>query len=135
MALSIVLSVAALLFAALFKALAESCAHGKNRWGKSENDFWGHDSWRRKWKYPTTPAPNTHYYKFFKLRYQERFPGSATIFVSFTDGYHLSFSLMVTCACIAVIIPTQFPYPLWSFCLLRLLWGITWTLGYKFFSR
>jgi hypothetical protein len=50
--------------------------------------FWGEDSWERKYS-AIKDAPDTWYYRFFKIKYKERFPGSATIFVALTDGYHL----------------------------------------------
>jgi hypothetical protein len=72
--------------------------HGKF---KLSGDFWEQDSWQRKWLWRGTiieggrierffvVAPTTWYYKLFNLKYKERFPGSATVFVALTDGYHL----------------------------------------------
>src|SRR5688572_13398486 len=69
----------------------------------SDSTFWGASSWKRKYKVKWlrskdgslpdfgqfVPAPNTWYYRFFKIIYKERFPLSATFLVSITDGYHL----------------------------------------------
>ncbi len=133
--------------AALCKALADSCAHGKNRWSKAEGDFFGHKSDERKWadpqlrraadlpikvEYGPPFAPDTWYYRFFKLKYKERFPGSATIFVAVTDCWHLANSFMVTFVSVGVAFLT--PHPVWAFVVLRALWGIAFSVGYKLFS-
>lgn len=146
-ALSLAISIACLILAAAFKALAESCAHGKNRWSEHPTDFFGHLSWKRKWKYITytetaggkkhplslMPAPTTYYYKLFNLKYKERFPGSATIFVALSDGYHAAFSMMTSFIVLAVAIWT--PWPILFFIGARCVWSVVFTIGYKCFSR
>lgn len=67
--------------------------HGKLRWGQNAHySFWGEGSWRQKYKGHGTsklePSPNNWYYKFFKLKYAERFPLSTTFLSFLTDGYH-----------------------------------------------
>lgn len=74
----------------------------KLRWITNGDGFWGKDSWVRKYKCKYTllktgsfirefdKAPNTWYYRFFKIKYKERFPFSATFLVMFTDGMHLT---------------------------------------------
>lgn len=82
------------IFAVIVYSIQELHAHGKLKWMGEEESFWGEHSDRRKYR-QTNPegwvidAPDTWYYRFFKLKYKEAFPGSATIFVIFTDGYHL----------------------------------------------
>lgn len=138
MILIIVISVVALLIAAGFKALAESCAHGKNRWAPhsymstGRGGFWDSQAWRRKYKWDNgtpVPAPSTYYYKLFNLKYKEKFPGSATIFVSLTDCYHASFSMMVSFIVLAVAIWT--PWPIAFFIGARVVWGIGFSVAYK----
>lgn len=62
---------------------------GKLRWSKPGNGFWGYASDIRKYKFPHELAPDTWYYRFYNLRYREKFPLSATLLVFLTDGYHL----------------------------------------------
>jgi hypothetical protein len=70
--------------------------HGKLRWmqhGNYRRTFWDEDSYLRKYKLTENStvikAPDNWYYRFFKIKYKERFPLSATLLVPFTDGYHL----------------------------------------------
>ena len=52
----------------------------------------GTDHWKRKYKRASggqlVPAPNTWYYRFFNLKYKERFPLSATLLVFIVDKWH-----------------------------------------------
>ena len=81
-------------------SVRELQSHGKLRWMdllEMKRGFWDDDSYLRKYK--LTPestvikAPDTWYYRFFKIKYKERFPLSATFLVSITDSYHLLQSL------------------------------------------
>lgn len=76
------------------RAISELANHGKLKWSKNDNSFWGHDSYIRKYKLKhgreMELAPTTYYYKLFNLKYKERFPLSATFLVFATDGMHLS---------------------------------------------
>ncbi len=74
--------------------------HSKTLWSKLDPySFFGISSWVRKYKrkqeadvpelYFQVEAPNTWYYRFFKIQYKERFPLSATALVFLTDGFHL----------------------------------------------
>lgn len=96
--------------------------------------FWSRDSWIRKYKRVDKGSPistsliiarNTWYTRFFKLQYKEAFPGSATIFVMFTDGFHLMQFVFTKCAFAAIAINT--PHPLASFVVLCVVWGISFT--------
>lgn len=90
------------IFSVICYTIKELAAHGKLKWatetyGGGLPKFWEQDSWMRKYKkdkinteaYKFEGAPNNWYYRFFKIKYKERFPGSATIFVTLTDGFHL----------------------------------------------
>jgi len=92
--------------------------------------LWMGESWKNKYKqiklygtedYVFIPAPNNRYYRFFKLKYKEAFPLSATLFVAFTDNYHLisaiiSFNLIF-------LICLYYSHSFWLFCILFLsLW-------------
>lgn len=78
------------------------------------HSFWGSESWKRKYK--KHPASNDvifltlppiekgiwgWYYKFFGIKYRERFPLSATVLVFLTDGYHLVQFVMIKAILIA----------------------------------
>jgi hypothetical protein len=75
--------------AVIFYTISQACQHGKLGWGL----FWSKDSWKNKYKLNHVgfvKAPNTWYYRTFEIRYKEKFPFSATLLVSLTDGYHLT---------------------------------------------
>jgi hypothetical protein len=84
--------------------------HSKLRWSKESGGFWSNFSWTRKYKsfenngIDLVDAPNTWYYRFFKIKYKERFPLSATFLVNFTDGYHAcqSLSFLSLAGCVYV---------------------------------
>ena len=83
-------SLALLCLSAPFYAYCALHDEGKLKgWGPDEG-FFGNNQYRRKYKktYPRL-APNTWYYRFFKLPYKETYPLSATILAWTTDGYHL----------------------------------------------
>src|SRR6478736_5466835 len=71
----------------------ELWSHGKLAWMYRDDvhpdSFWGDRSYNRKYDRRMIIAPATWYYRFFEIKYKERFPGSATVFVALTDGYHL----------------------------------------------
>ena len=89
-------------------SIRELQSHGKLRWQKEDASFWGNDSWLRKYKLDDKKqlieASDTWYYRFFKIKYKERFPLSATFLVAFTDGYHLlqSLSFLSMAGCVYV---------------------------------
>lgn len=89
------LAILFLIMAVGCRAISELALHGKLKWSKDPQGFWGEDSWYRKYKsdptnhrYGMTPAPTTYYYKLFNLKYKEAFPLSATFLVFATDGMH-----------------------------------------------
>ena len=87
------------------------------------------DGWKRKYREPFEPAPNNFYYKFFKLKYRERFPLSGSLLVSFTDKYHayqLAFKLFL-CSAIVLYRPVL---GWWDSLVLFVLWGLTFTIVY-----
>lgn len=114
--------------------LKESAAHGKIRNSKDLMGFWGIWSWKRKYVYPLVKAPDTWYYRTFKIEYKEKFPGSATIFVFITDGMHFSQTFFKLFLCTSVV--AYRPILGWYDAVLYwILFGITFTLSYKIFSK
>lgn len=92
---------------------------------KDPYSFWGEESWKRKYKregmnattndpYRLYAAPDTWYYRFFKINYRERFPLSATVLVFLTDGYHLVQWVGVKCLCIAIASDIKEFFILWA---------------------
>lgn len=94
--------------------------------------FWGTSSWLRKYSKELKLAPKTWYYKYFKLSYKERFPGSATIFVFVTDAMHFFQFMFFNLLCLSVAL---FLFTEWSilinFILLRVLVWIVWGLFFE----
>jgi hypothetical protein len=122
-------------------------AHGKLKGGGGDSEFWGQFSWQRKWKpeydrsrpgildRPTgfERAPTTYYYKLFNLAYKEKFPGSATIFVSFTDGPHLMQSVYLLAFCASIGVHTE--HPILYTIGYRVVFGIIFTITYSLLGR
>lgn len=122
------MSVVYFALAAFFYTVSQSITFGKFR---LRGDFW--QNWNRKYKEPKEPAPTTWYYKLAVLKYKERFPGSGTIFVSLTDGYH--FSQMVFKVSLVLSIVTYRPWlGLWDALLLFILWGVIFTATNRWVS-
>jgi hypothetical protein len=88
----------------------------KNLFGHSvrrdnQAGFWGKESWLRKYKLDHINRPilakKSLYNKVFKLKYQERFPLSATLLVFLTDGYHLTQFIAVNSLLLAIALLTH----------------------------
>lgn len=108
---------------------------GKLKGFGPDEGFFGFNQYRRKYKNGDllTPAEKNWYYRFFKLKYREAFPLSATFLSSLTDGYH-SFQLVWKALIIAsTAILTPWP---WTFFLTGFsLFTFVFTVGYKLLSR
>jgi hypothetical protein len=121
-------------------ALSQLQMHGKLRWSKHDDDYWGRDSGRRKYAvdYPVRtliPAPDTFYYRIFKIRYKEKFPLSATTLSFLTDGYHL-FQFIASKLIISSILTSHFaPNSLWYALVLLFTWYLVFNVVYLKFSR
>lgn len=63
-------------------------------------------------------------YKDNDLKKSEKFPGSTTIFVAFTDAWHLMQMVFLTSLFAAITLHTPLGSPLIDFLLLRLVFGI-----------
>jgi len=107
--------------AVFFYGMSQSITFGKFR---LKGDFW--QNWNRKYKHPLQPAPTIWYYKLAVLKYKERFPGSGTIFVSFTDGYHFS-QLMFKLSLMLAIVSYRPWFGIWDALVYFVLWGIVFT--------
>lgn len=94
------------IFAVIVFAIRELHAHGKLKWMEEDFSFWGKNSYLRKYqnihkdksKFQVNIPLGNWYYNFFKIRYHEAFPGSATILVFVTDAPHalqLAFKLLI----------------------------------------
>ena len=112
----ILISLSSLALAIGFYSVSQLQQHGKLRWMKEDASFWGADSDVRKYKLHLDVAymlaPDNWYYRFFKIKYKERFPLSATFLVAFTDGYHQmqSLSFLSLSACVSLLSGISFWY-------------------------
>lgn len=86
-------------------------------WMKKRSEFWNHrSSWANKWEWDGMEIVG------------EKFFGSSTIFVCFTDGWHLLKELMLECICIAIAIATGLP---WYFVFVfRAAFGVGFAVNY-----
>ena len=114
--------------AAFFYSVSQSITFGKFR---LKSNFW--QSWDRKYKEPKEPAPTTWYYKLAVLKYKERFPGSGTVFVALTDGYHFS-QLLFKLSLVAAVVSYRPLLGWWDMLIYFVLWGIVFTLSYRWVS-
>jgi hypothetical protein len=74
-------------------SISQLLQHEKFKWSGAGYTFWGGRTALRKYKFPLESYQGNWYYRFFKIKYKERFPLSATFLVSLTDGYHLCQSI------------------------------------------
>lgn len=96
----------------------------------SQKQIFGESAgWKRKYREPFEPAPNNIYYKFFKLKYKERFPLSGSLLVSFTDKYHAYqfFFKLFLCAAIVLYRPV---FGWWDGGVFFILFGVVFTIAY-----
>ena len=95
-------------------------------------------SWKCKWKDPLTPG-RTHWYHFgFIPKYEERFIYSSTLFVAYTDFWHLMQSVMLNCFSLAIalnLVIIDLDLVFWGFLvnffLIRLAFGLGFEPFYK----
>ena len=109
--------------------------HGKL--SEDETGFWGNDSWRNKYKYPADKALFEYgkgwYYRLFKIKYKERFPLSATLLVSLTDGYHLMQLFFKGLLCVAIVFYTPL-FGWWDLLIYFVTFGVVFTVCYRLFQ-
>jgi hypothetical protein len=94
--------------------------------------FWGKESWLRKYKLDhinrPIPAKKSLYNKVFKLKYQERFPLSATLLVFLTDGYHLTQFIAVNSLLLEIALLTH--QTLTTYLTVWIVWHVGFHLTY-----
>lgn len=78
-------------------AISQLQQHGKLRWSKGDQGFWGNKSSIRKYKQPLTVAPYNWYSRFIDSAYRERWFTSTWLTVAFTDGYHAMQAVSFLC--------------------------------------
>lgn len=104
--------------AVVFYTLTQAIMHGRIK-----------DNPGRKYAKPRRP-PKGLYARIFNLEYAERFPGSATVFVSLTDRYHAFQFFFKLFLCISIV--TYRPMWGWLDALLYfILFGIVFTITYR----
>lgn len=119
--------------------------HNPNTSPFKKYTFFGSESWVR--KYAKAPDPNGRivsynlyappdnwYYDVFNIRYKEKFPGSATIFVFVTDAFHLAQWFMIKFFILAMSVrwteESGVIIHWWAFISLWILWLITFNVTY-----
>jgi len=116
------------IFLSIAAACWAVCSHYtfQNR-SKYKFGFWGEESYKRKYARSTAgdskvywliAAPANWYYRIFKIKYKERFPLSATVFVFLTDGYHLTQWIMIKCIIASITLELKPFLLLWAVWLL-----------------
>lgn len=135
-------SLSLFIFSVIAYAIKELQSHQKLRWmqhGNYVRSFWDEDSYLRKYKLTdrstVIAAPNNWYYRFFKIKYKERFPGSATIFVNFTDGFHLMQFLFKVFLIASLVMYKEMVNPWIDGGIYFVIWGVVFTLVYKDLSK
>lgn len=78
----------------------------KKEW---REDFWKPvESWKGKYRKDSEgaliAAPENWYYNSFDISYKEKFPLSATLFVSFTDAWHLLKTISEACTRTVIVL-------------------------------
>ena len=81
---------------------------------KDEDSFWSKGGWKRKYDM-NTPAPDNWYYKFFNLKYKEKFWLSGTVLVFLTDIFHLTQFFVIKFILLAVSVDSAFHINWWMF--------------------
>jgi hypothetical protein len=134
----ILTSLSLLILSVIAYTIKELQAHGKLKWGK-HTDFWGNNSWMRKYifkgnMYQDLP-PDNWYYRTFRIKYKERFPGSATIFVTFTDGFHLMQFIFKLFLIGSLVMYKEIVNPWIDGLIYFAIWGVVFTIVYKDLSK
>lgn len=149
-----IINITLLVLIAFCYAIVSLAYAGKLGDDRKPYGFWGAMSYMRKYRlvgfmstvYPPTKGLYGWYHKFFKIKYKERFPLSATALVSFTDGLHTVQWFMLKF--LYLLIAVNFDYPMfqflnnwglsnliWDFFVSWIIFGTIFTLTYKYFNR
>jgi len=135
--ISLITALILFIIAAVAYAIKDLQSHFKFKWEGKHTSFWGNNSWMRKYNYTEdmyrTPLPDNWYYNTFKIEYKERFPGSATIFVFMTDGWHLMQFVFLNSLLLGFAVLTIHPI-IW-FIVFRAIWAIVFNISYRVFSK
>jgi hypothetical protein len=102
---------------------------------KGHVSFWHKQSWVRKYKAPLRLSLNKNrYYRWFNLKYLERFPLSATALVFTTDGFHFLQAIMLLLLAAALVTANLSINWIIGIVIYRVAWGIAFEFGYSFLS-
>lgn len=100
-----------LVISAISKAVMDTIAHhhDKSIFNKIKSPFWkeffSNNSWRCKYSKKLEKGNAWYYLGFYEPTYKERFPFSTTIFVMFTDAWHLFQFLILTSFQAIILLP------------------------------
>lgn len=119
-------------------SIKELQMHNKLKWMDKPIGFWGELSHLRKYKttegHLMQPRNPNWYYRFFKIRHTEKFPLSATLLVSLTDGVHLMQTAFKVLFCISIVTYSM-EFSWWAALIYFVIWGAVFTLTYKWLSK
>lgn len=119
--------------------ISQLIMHAKLKWSFNEpTSYWGAGAWRNKYKFINNQfvkPPQNWYYKFFRIYHKERFPFSATALVFLTDGYHFCQLLFKLFLILSLVTYEPIFNMVWDFIIYFLLFGLTFTITYKFLSK
>lgn len=107
---------------AAYAAMATLLFHyEKSVFSLLSEQFWNpKKSWKNKWKIPDE---------------KEKFPGSTTIFVFVTDGYHLMQFIFLNCLFVAIAINVdQFAW-YWKYAAIRIFYSLFFESTYRILSN
>ena len=121
------MSLIAFIIAAVCYTVSQLQMHGK----LATVGFWSVHSWKH--KYGMGAAPKNWYYRLFKIKYKERFPLSATLLVSLTDGYHLMQLFFKLLLCVAIVFYTPL-FGWWDLLIYFVVFGVVFTVCYRLFQ-
>lgn len=147
MKINMIISFSALVLACACYAINQLWYQYRLRWSKPfGRGLFDGMSWLRKYAYTVDKkgspspaiAPNNWYYKIFKIKYKEKFPGSATIFVLFTDGMHFTQHFYIILLVISIMTsgtPGNFKEGTILFFEYYFVWLVFFNLFYSIFSK
>ncbi len=115
-----------LLLSFIFKAVMDMSAKDYFK-----NPFWNKSqSWQNKYAFPLMKGyKHWYYFGLIKPIYKERFFMSTTVFVAFTDGWHLAQLFFLNSIFLALAI--NMPNALIGFIIIKILYAITFNAIYK----
>jgi hypothetical protein len=116
------LNLAAFIFAVYF--------YTKSQEETFNNSSGGNDTSTNKYRKPLQVAPDNWYYRFFKLKYRERFPLSGSFLVALTDKYHRYQMFFKILLCVSIVLYRPL-FGLLDGIIYFVFWGVVFTASFR----